>query len=169
MWCAWHFSAKGHLSGSGPPRERGRRVRSQLLVPTLFLPDALPPVSLSLPGSPALEQSGPSSVYVSRRSLRPKPFTCGCRTAKIPPPPSCGDGLGRIRLSADKSWRTVAERRRATTPTSDSSGCRRPLCCLTGRTKTRLLFLVQSRREDNTEQSRCWERLWYILARHGCC
>lgn len=86
MWCAWHFSAKGHLSGSGPPRERGRRVRSQLLVPTLFLPDALPPVSLSLPGSPALEQSGPSSVYVSRRSLRLKPFTCGCRTAKIPPP-----------------------------------------------------------------------------------
>lgn len=111
MWCAWHFSAKGHLSGSGPPRERGRRVRSQLLVPTLFIPDALPPVSLSLPGSPALEQSGPSSVYVSRPSPHPKPYTCGCCTPKIPPPPR-GDGMCRIRLSADKSRRTAAPPRR---------------------------------------------------------
>lgn len=77
MWCAWHFSAKGHLSGSGPPKERGERVRSQLLVPTLIIPDVLPPVSVSLPGSPALEQSSPSSVYVGHRSLRPGPHVCG--------------------------------------------------------------------------------------------
>lgn len=99
MWCAWHFSAKGHLSGSGPPKERGERVRSQLLVPTLFIPDVLPPVSVSLPGSPALEQSGPSSLSISRRSLRPKPSICGR---------SGGDGMCRNCLWGDKSRRPIA-------------------------------------------------------------
>lgn len=43
MRCAWHFSAKGQLSGSRCQRrgEEGERVRSRLLVPTLLFPSLL--------------------------------------------------------------------------------------------------------------------------------
>lgn len=71
MWCTWHFLAKGQLSGRQCQREE-RRVRSQLLVPTLafFLSfsetvSSCPAVCLSVSESGSLTSGQSPSLFCS--------------------------------------------------------------------------------------------------------